>query len=63
MARNTTASDAALSVRQRVQQDWEDERRRVFNEEFYARLRERYEVVIEDAEPGKDYAVRKEDAP
>ena len=39
------------AVRERVQQDWGDERRRVFNEEFYARLRDRYEVVIEERDP------------
>lgn len=51
------------AVRERVQQDWEDERRRAFNEEFYARLRARYEVVVEDAAPDPDYAARAEDAP
>jgi hypothetical protein len=48
-------------VRERVVQDWEDDRRRVFNAEFYARLRERYEVVIEDVAPGDGYAALQED--
>ena len=52
-----------VAVLERVQQDWQDERRRVFNEEFYARLRARYEVVVEDAAPDPDYAALTEDAP
>jgi hypothetical protein len=36
------------AVRDRVEQDWRDERREKFNDEFYAQLRARYEVVIED---------------
>jgi len=53
-------SDAELppfdSVRERVAQDWEDERRLRFNEDYVARLRERYEIVIEDEVLGEDYA-------
>ncbi len=36
------------AVRDRVERDWRDERRAKFNDEFYAQLRARYEVVIED---------------
>ncbi|MBW2494444.1 MAG: peptidyl-prolyl cis-trans isomerase, partial [Deltaproteobacteria bacterium] len=35
------------AVRDRVEQDWRDERREKFNDEFYAQLRARYEVVVE----------------
>jgi len=35
-------------VRDRVVQDWEDARREEVNEEYYAALLDRYEVVIED---------------
>ena len=51
------------AVRERVQQDWEDERRRVFNQEFYARLRARYEVVIEEPTAGRDFAALPEESP
>ncbi len=44
------------AVRDRVQQDWEDDRRERFNEEYYAALRARYEVVVEDEEADDDYA-------
>ena len=49
------------AVRDRVRQDWEDERRRVFNEEYYARLRARYEIVIEEQGPEADYAAVEEE--
>ena len=49
------------AVRDRVRQDWEDERRRVFNEEYYARLRDRYEIVIEELGPEADYAAANEE--
>ena len=38
-------------VRTRVQQDWEDDRRETMNEQFYASLRDRYSIVIEDFSP------------
>ena len=60
-ARSAVVPAEFADVRDRVQQDWEDERRRVFDEEFYARLLDRYEVVIEDAGPVDDYAVLLED--
>ena len=31
-----------------VREDWRDQKRREFNEEFYTNLRERYTVIIED---------------
>jgi len=37
-------------IRDRVRQDWEDAERADLNREFYARLRARYEVVVEDGE-------------
>ncbi len=50
------------AVRERVRRDWERERRRVFEEDFYARLRARYEIVIE--EPGDpSYLARVAEAP
>jgi hypothetical protein len=43
------------AVRDRVEQDWRDERREKFNDEFYAQLRARYEVVVEgDAASGME---------
>jgi hypothetical protein len=42
-------------VREDVLRDLEQERRSAFDAEYYAALRERYEVVIEDG-PGEDYA-------
>ena len=44
------------SVRERVQQDWETERRARFDEEYYEALLDRYEIVIEDEEPSADLA-------
>ncbi len=38
-------------VRARVQQDWEDARRETMNEQFYAGLRDRYSIVIEEFAP------------
>jgi len=35
------------AMRERVRQDWTDERREALNEEFYESLRDRYTVVIE----------------
>ena len=39
------------AVQTRVQQDWEDQRRETLNEQFYASLRDRYTIVIEDITP------------
>jgi peptidyl-prolyl cis-trans isomerase C len=49
-------------ARQRVQQDWEDERRETMNEAFYAKLRDRYTIVIEafTPEPEKVAAVQEQ---
>jgi hypothetical protein len=60
-ARSAVQPAEFAAVRERVRQDWEDERRRLFNEEFYARLRDRYEVVIEEPSPDDDYALLGED--
>jgi hypothetical protein len=51
------------SVRERVEQDFGEERREKFNEDYYASLRARYEVVIEEdatveaAEPGESFVL------
>ncbi len=39
------------AIRERVQSDWQDEERRRLNEEYYARLLERYEIEVEEPEP------------
>jgi parvulin-like peptidyl-prolyl isomerase len=44
------------AVREKVQRDWGDDRRNEFDAAYYAGLRARYEVVIEDEEPGEDVA-------
>jgi hypothetical protein len=44
------------AVREKVQRDWGDDRRNEFDAAYYAGLRARYEVVIEDEEPGEDIA-------
>jgi len=45
-------------VRDRVRQDWEDAERARLNEEFYARLRARYEVIVDDDDgPGDGAAM------
>ncbi len=57
-ARSSVVSPEFAAVRDRVQVDWEDDRREQFNAEYYAAMRARYEVVIEDQEPDEwDYAV------
>ena len=48
------ASFAAVS--ERVRQDLEDERRSELKDAFYTRLRERYEVIVEEPKPGEDFA-------
>jgi hypothetical protein len=54
-ARSDAVPAKLAEVRERVQRDWEEERRRVFNEEYTERLRDRYEIVIED-ETTDDFA-------
>ncbi len=54
--RSPAVSPEFAAVRDRVQRDWEDDRREEFNEEYYASLRARHEVVIEEEDPGDDYA-------
>jgi len=44
-------------VRERVVQDWTTERSEELNETFYANLRDRYTVVIEEAESDDEVAV------
>ena len=40
-----------LSTRERVARDWESEQRQTMNEQFYAGLRDRYTIVIEEIAP------------
>jgi len=61
--RSPVVSPEFAAARDRVQQDWEDDRRRQFDEEYYRALRDRYEVVIEDEDPQGDYAAVAEDSP
>jgi parvulin-like peptidyl-prolyl isomerase len=44
------------AVRERVAQDWEDERRRELNDEFYTQLRARYTIVVDDEPASEDLA-------
>jgi hypothetical protein len=61
-ARSDAVQAELAEVRDRVERDWEEERRRVFNEEYIERLRARYEVVIEDA-TADDFAALPEETP
>jgi hypothetical protein len=47
---------AYAAVRERVAQDWEEERRRELNDEFYAALLARYDVTVEDVVLREDVA-------
>lgn len=49
------------SVRDRVAQDWEDERREELNDEFYAALLARYTVIVDDEPPSEDVAALEAD--
>ncbi len=55
-ARSESVAAEFASVRERVLQDWEEERRRDFDAAYYARLRARYEIVVEDPGEGESYA-------
>jgi hypothetical protein len=46
------------SVRERVAQDWQDNAREAFNEEYTRKLIERYEIVIEDEPAGQAVPTR-----
>lgn len=41
-------------VRERVQQDWQDNRREQLNEQFYTELQDRYNIIIEEIESETD---------
>jgi len=43
-----------------VAQDWEDDKRQELNEQYYASLRARYDVVIEDEVSDGVLAARQE---
>ena len=45
-------------VRERVQREWEAEKRESLNEQFYASLRERYTIVIDKPEVDQVAALR-----
>ena len=49
-------------VRERVMQDWKTDRGEELNEKFYANLRDRYTVVIEEPEEDNQVAVMQEPA-
>jgi len=51
------------AVRERVRADWERERSRSFDAEYYQRLRARYDVIIETPEPSRDFAATPEREP
>ena len=61
-ARSEAETPGFAEVRESVEQDWRDDRRREFEEAYYAGLRARYEVVIAD-EPVDDYATVQDDTP
>jgi len=50
-------------VRERVMQDWTTEKSEELNEKFYANLRDRYTVVIEEPEEDGQIAVAQEPTP
>ncbi len=50
------------AVRERVAQDWDDERRQELNDEFYAQLRARYTVVVDDEPSSEDVAALEADS-
>lgn len=51
------------AVRERVAQDWLDERREELNQEFYAGLLARYTVIVDDEPRSDDVAVLEADGP
>jgi len=61
--RSPAVAPEFAAVRERVRQDWEDARREKFDEEYYAALRARYEVVIEASESGGKLAAVSAGAP
>jgi len=48
-ARGEARPVALSEVRESVQRDWEDERRRAANQEVFEKLRERYSVIVDEA--------------
>ena len=50
-------------VRERVALDWDTDKREELNEKFYASLRDRYTIVIEEATEADVVAVVQEEAP
>jgi peptidyl-prolyl cis-trans isomerase C len=50
-ARNDAVELPFADVRDRVLTDWQDEERRRLNDEYFARLTERYEIIVEEPEP------------
>ena len=49
-------------VRDAVDQDWKDDRRQQFNEDYYESLRSRYEIVVEPESLGSETDVDRDAA-
>jgi hypothetical protein len=47
-------------VRDRVAEDWRDNKRQELNQQYYAALRERYNVVVEDGAEAQEVAALEE---
>ena len=62
-ARSEPPAPVLAEVRDRVVQEWEDDKRETLNEQFYASLRGRYTIVIEEATEDDKVAAVKEQAP
>jgi hypothetical protein len=59
-SRSEPPASVFAEVRDRVAQDWEDDKRQELNEQYYASLRARYDVVIEDKVSDGVLAARQE---
>ena len=55
--REDARSQPFTAVRERVMQDWQEDRRRKVRDRYYTGLLERYQVVIEDYEPPERVAL------
>ncbi len=62
-SRNEPPAPVFAEVRDRVAQDWKDDRRETLNEQFYASLRDRYTIVIEATTEDDNIAAIQEQTP
>lgn len=62
-SRNEPPAPVFAEVRERVAQDWKDDRRETLNEQFYASLRDRYTIVIEATTEDDNIAAIQEQTP